>query len=84
MLRVVASAQVKVDPEARSSMWEDLSRGRKTEVDHLNGEIVRLAEATGLRAPLNAKIVAMVHDVEERGTGSPKLSADALWAHLTG
>lgn len=38
-----------------------------------------MAEA-GLR---NAKIVEMVHDIEQRGTGSPKLSADALWAQLT-
>lgn len=84
LLRIVASAQLKVDPQARSSMWEDLSRGRKTEVDHLNGEIVRLAEATGLRAPLNARIVEIVHEVEQRSEGSPKLSADALWAQLTG
>ena len=84
LLRVVASAQVKVDPEARSSMWEDVSRGRKTEVDYLNGEIVGLAEAHGVPAPLNARIVAMVHEVEQRGQGSPRLSADALWTQLTG
>jgi len=82
LLRVVASAQVKVDAEARSSMWEDLTRGRKTEVDYLNGEIVRLAERTGLPAPLNARVVTLIHDVEERGKGSPKLSAEALWAAL--
>ncbi|CAN5922097.1 2-dehydropantoate 2-reductase [soil metagenome] len=83
LLRVVASAQVKVDAEARSSMWEDLARGRKTEVDYLNGEIVRLAEKTGMKAPLNARVVSLIHDVEERGEGSPKLSAAALWAALT-
>ncbi len=82
LLRVVASAQVKVDPEARSSMWEDLTRGRKTEVDYLNGEIVRLAEKTGMNAPLNARVVKLVHDVEEAGNGSPKLSADQLWSAL--
>jgi 2-dehydropantoate 2-reductase len=82
LLRVVASAQVKVDPEARSSMWEDLALRRKTEVDYLNGEIVRLAETHGLTAPLNARIVRAVHDVEERGEGSPKLTAAALWALL--
>jgi 2-dehydropantoate 2-reductase len=83
LLRLVAAAQVKVDAEARSSMWEDLSRGRKTEVDYLNGEIVRLAEASAMEAPLNARIVALIHEVEQRGEGSPKLSADALWTALT-
>ncbi|MDB4933737.1 MAG: 2-dehydropantoate 2-reductase [Labilithrix sp.] len=83
ILRLVASAQVKLDPEARSSMWEDLSRGRPTEVDHLNGEIVRLAESCGAKAPLNARMVALVHEAEKAAAGSPKLSADALWSALT-
>jgi 2-dehydropantoate 2-reductase len=82
VLRVVAAAQLKVDPEARSSMWEDLSRGRLTEVDDLNGEIVRLAEAHQLEAPLNRRVCEIVHEVESARSGSPKLSADALWARL--
>jgi 2-dehydropantoate 2-reductase len=83
LLRLVASVQVKIDAEARSSMWEDLTRGRSTEVDYLNGEIVRLAESCGGRAPVNARIVEIVHEAEKRGAGSPKLSADELWASLT-
>ena len=83
LLRVVANAQVKIDPEARSSMWEDLSRNRPTEVDHLNGEIVRLAATCGASAPLNARMVEIVHAAEKKAAGSPKLSADALWSALT-
>jgi 2-dehydropantoate 2-reductase len=83
VLRFVASAQVKMDPEARSSMWEDLTRGRPTEVDYLNGEIVRLAESCGAKAPINARMVDIIHDAEKRAAGSPKLTADALWAALT-
>lgn len=82
IFRVVARAQVKVDAEARSSMWEDVTRGRKTEVDELNGEIVRLAASRGLTAPLNAKIVELIREVEAKGEGSPKLGADALWRRL--
>ena len=83
ILRLVASAQVKIDPEARSSMWEDLTRGRPTEVDYLNGEIVRLAASCGASAPINARMVTIVHDAEKRAAGSPKLSADALWSALS-
>jgi 2-dehydropantoate 2-reductase len=83
LLRLVASAQVKIDPEARSSMWEDLTRGRLTEVDYLNGEIVRVAESCGASAPLNARMVEIIHQAETRAAGSPKLSADDLWSALT-
>ena len=50
LVRVLTRAQMRVDPEARSSMWEDLCRKRKTEVEFLNGEIVRLAEEVGARS----------------------------------
>ncbi len=79
ILRVAMRAQLKVDPEARSSMWQDLSLGRLTEVDDLNGEIVRLAESHGGDAPINRSIVRLVHEVEQRRNGSPKMSAESLW-----
>jgi 2-dehydropantoate 2-reductase len=45
----------------RPSIWQDLylKRGR-TEVEYLNGEIVRLAERTGRPAPLNRALVRAV------------------------
>lgn len=82
LFRILARAQLDIDPEARSSMWEDLSRGRLTEVDDLNGELVRVAETCGADATLNRRVVALVHEVEAKGAGSPKLSADELAAAL--
>jgi 2-dehydropantoate 2-reductase len=82
VLRVVARVQLTVDPEARSSMWQDLVRGRLTEVDFLNGEIVRLAEAYRVEAPINARVVSLIHAAERAGKGSPKMSADDLWRAL--
>jgi 2-dehydropantoate 2-reductase len=82
LLRLALRAQLEIDPDARSSMWEDLVRGRPTEVDHLNGEIVRLAASCGASAPLNQRIVEIVHEAERRAQGSPKLSAEALWRRL--
>ena len=63
-------------------MWDDLTRGRLTEVDFLNGEIVRLAGSCGAKAPLNAQIVRLVHKAEQDARGSPKLSARELWHAL--
>lgn len=82
VVKLLASAQMKIDPDARSSMHEDLRRGRPTEVDDLNGEIVAMAERNGIDAPLNRRIVELVRDAERAGAGSPGLSADALWFAL--
>jgi 2-dehydropantoate 2-reductase len=82
LFRIAARAQLKVDPEARSSMWDDLMRGRTTEIDYLNGEIVDLAKRHGIEAPINRKIVELVHEVEAKKSGSPKLAAADLWARI--
>jgi 2-dehydropantoate 2-reductase len=78
----VAAAMVKIDPAARSSMWEDLERRRPTEIDHLNGEIVRLGEKHGVPTPVNRKIRELIQAAEAAKNGSPKLSADALWSAI--
>jgi 2-dehydropantoate 2-reductase len=63
----LAGKMLAIDPLARSSMWEDLEAGRTTEVDWLNGEIVRLAQSLGRRAPVNARLVELVHAAEQGG-----------------
>lgn len=80
--RLILRAQMKADPDARSSMWEDLHRGRRTEVDYLNGEILRVAERAGVAAPVNEAIVRLVRDAEAAGQGSPGMSPAALAAAL--
>ena len=78
----VAAAMVKIDPAARSSMWEDLERHRPTEIDHLNGEIIRLGEKHGVPTPVNRKIRELIRSAEAANNGSPKMSADALWSAI--
>lgn len=84
LLQLLTRAQLEIDPEARSSMWEDLERRRPTEIEELNGEIVRLAKAHGLEAPLNQRLVELVHRAEAEAQGSPRLGAAALLAALRG
>jgi 2-dehydropantoate 2-reductase len=81
---------MKIDPEARSSMWEDLQRGRRTEIDYLQGVIVEIAERRRLSVPLSRRIVALIKRAEAAGQsslkdslkgspkGSPKLTADQV------
>ena len=54
----------KIDAKARSSMADDLAAGRKTEIDYLNGELVRLAERLQRAAPVNRAIVELVRKAE--------------------
>jgi 2-dehydropantoate 2-reductase len=63
--RRLASKLLAIDPVARSSMWEDLERGRPTEVDVINGEVVRIAQTHGVSAPVNARLVELVHQAEQ-------------------
>ena len=78
IVRMVIRAQLRIDPEARTSMWTDLERGRPTEVDFLNGEIVRLADQHGIAAPINRRIAELVHEAERAGAGSPQMGAETL------
>jgi 2-dehydropantoate 2-reductase len=61
----------KIDARARSSMADDVRAGRRTEIDQLNGEVVRLAATVGRRAPVNSAIVALVKQAE--------LGVEHLW-----
>ena len=54
----------KIDAKARSSMYDDLAARRPTEIDYLNGEVVRLAESLGREAPVNKAIVELIKVAE--------------------
>ena len=71
----------KIDSRARSSMADDLAAGRKTEVEYLNGELVRLGERLQRDAPVNRAIVELVHKAE---AGAPPLSPAALRQQVLG
>jgi 2-dehydropantoate 2-reductase len=65
----------KIDAKARSSMADDLAAGRKTEIEYLNGELVRLAQRLQRDAPVNRAIVELVHKAE---AGASPLAPKAL------
>jgi 2-dehydropantoate 2-reductase len=78
----VAAQMLRIDPEARSSMWEDLQAGRRTEIDYLNGAVVKLAASLGRTAPANQQLVTLVRQAE--GGAMPALDGKALWRQLRG
>jgi len=50
------------------STLQSVRRGQRTEVDYLNGVVVREARLAGTVAPVNTLLTALVHDVEQRGS----------------
>jgi 2-dehydropantoate 2-reductase len=69
---------MQIDPQARSSMWEDLQRGRRTEIDYLQGVVTAIADRHELRAPLSRRVVELVRQAEAAGQGSPGLTPDQI------
>jgi len=75
---VLLASSMNIDPEARSSMWEDLQRGRATEIDYLQGVITAIAGRHGLKAPLSDRIVSLIKAAEAAGKGSPGLTPEQI------
>ena len=73
LFRLVARRMLAIDAEARSSMWEDLLRGRTTEIDYLQGAILALAKTEGVATPVTDGIVRLIKDAERARAGSPGL-----------
>ncbi|MBB6522109.1 2-dehydropantoate 2-reductase [Pseudoteredinibacter isoporae] len=74
----IANSMLKVDPEARASMWEDLQQKRLTEIDEFQGLIIELAEENNCSADLNRRIYGLIKKAEQAAAGSPGLSVDAI------
>lgn len=47
------------------SILQSIQRGKTSEIDYINGEFVAIAKKNDFSAPLNEKLVEMVHEVEK-------------------
>jgi 2-dehydropantoate 2-reductase len=64
----------KVAYEHRASMLQDIEAGRATEVDALNGGIVRFGSERGVPTPLNQAIAALIKGLEYSSAQRPRLT----------
>lgn len=79
LYRQVMKRAIKIDPKARSSMWEDLTGGRASEIDHISGAVTRLGQKHGVPTPYNDTIVRLTHEAFANGE-SPNYSGKTLKA----
>ncbi len=62
-IRAEVAAGLRSDAQ-RPSMAQDIMKGRRTEIDFINGFVAEQAESIGLQAPANAALAGAVRKVE--------------------
>jgi 2-dehydropantoate 2-reductase len=78
LFAIALAPAMKIDPQARSSMWEDLERRRRTEIDYLQGVITEIAGRRGLKVPLSRRVVTLIKEAEAAHRGSPRLTVEQI------
>jgi 2-dehydropantoate 2-reductase len=53
----------------KSSSLQSLERGKLTEIDYLNGYIVKNGKRSGIPVPVNTAVVDIIHDIEQKKRG---------------
>ena len=48
----------------KASMAQDVTKGRPTEIDYMNGHVVAQGRAKGVPTPVSAAVVDIMHEVE--------------------
>ena len=64
------------------STLESLKRGRKSEIDFLNGYILEKANVAGIKLPLNEAVIKIVHEIEAGSRTIDPSNLDELYAAL--
>ncbi len=59
----------------KSSMLQSLERGRRSEVNFMNGYVVEKGQEKGVPAPVNAALTSMVREIE---AGDRRISPENL------
>lgn len=55
-----------------TSMYQDIRRRKRTEIDYINGAVVRLAEKHGVETPVNRFLVGLIKAVEKLSAARPE------------
>lgn len=61
----IAAKMLTIDPSARTSMAYDLLAGRPTEIDSLQGEIIRLGRTHNVPTPINCRVAKFVRQAPD-------------------
>jgi 2-dehydropantoate 2-reductase len=68
-LRAFVEQVIRDNSENKSSMWHDVRQGRQTEVDNLNGYVVRKGQQLGLDCPANEELWSQIRSLTHSHPG---------------
>ncbi|MEL6417557.1 MAG: ketopantoate reductase C-terminal domain-containing protein, partial [Pseudomonadota bacterium] len=71
LFRRIAASMLTIDPKARSSMWDDLTQRRPTEIDALQGVIIEMGKKHRVKTPLNQRMHDLIKAAETARGGPP-------------
>ena len=60
----------KINPNARTSLLQDIEAGRKTEVEMFSGTIMNLGSKLGISTPVNNLFYHMIKTLEDKNEGA--------------
>lgn len=86
LFKLVANNMLAIDPNVRTSMWWDLSQGKRTEIEHLNGAIVANAKDLNVICSANQKVIKLVKERENNqiSVKMRSISASQLYKEVIG
>ncbi|MFH1810268.1 MAG: ketopantoate reductase C-terminal domain-containing protein, partial [Pseudomonadota bacterium] len=67
----------------KSSSLQSIERGRRTEIDFLNGYVVEQARSAGVATPLNAALTRLIKEIEQGQRVPSPANLDALLSSIT-
>lgn len=64
--RVIAIMRIAAEKHRalKSSMWQDIEKGRRTEIRHINGYLEEKAQELGIPTPVNGLTIQVVEEIE--------------------
>jgi len=68
--KIWLKAAENLPPEFKASMLQDIEKVSRTEIDSINGSVVRLGERHGVPTPVNRVLVASIKGIEKNLKGS--------------
>lgn len=82
LFNLVANKMLAIDSNVRTSMWWDLSQGKRTEIDYLNGAIVNTGKQLNINCPVNQCIINLIKEIENSGEQNKGIPASTLLAKI--
>lgn len=70
--------------ELKSNIHHSIERRQRTEVDYLNGEIVRRGEEAGIPTPVNREVVRIVKEIEAKKRCMTVQNLEEIWSKVKG